>query len=245
MNKFNAPSYQRKVTNHKNRRQAVVSALSTYIKDVVKENGIITFAEPKKFSASYDEVVALHWGKCPKPYMEGEFYDDGVYFELSIPKISRGFVPNAAPLTATRMVELFEIAEAIEAITHAPAPLDEISKEIVALSAIFQKETSEMVGWITDTAIEMNEVRFAEPVSIPALFDGSLIHAVKYALAKVNVSKEKAEQVCLMVESENKLIGKFEKKVPLAICRKNLAGILQLAKEMDKALATAVETVEK
>ena len=43
-----------------------------------------------------------------------------------------------------------------------------------------------------------------------------------------------------MVESKNKLIGKLEKKVPLAICRKNLAALLQLAKEMDKE-----KTVEK
>ena len=46
-----------------------------------------------------------------------------------------------------------------------------------------------------------------------------------------------------MVESENKLIGKFEKKIPLAICRKNLAALLQLAKEMDNAVS--VEPVEK
>ena len=49
MNKFNAPSYQRKVTNHKNRSNAVIAALTSYIQEVVKENGTITFPEPKKF----------------------------------------------------------------------------------------------------------------------------------------------------------------------------------------------------
>lgn len=243
MNKFNAPSYQRKVTNHKNRRNAVIAALTSYIQDVVKENGTITFPEPKKFRMSHDEVVALHWGKCPKPYLEGETYDEGVVLELSIPKISRGFMPSAAPLSSTKMSELIEVAVAIEELTHSPAPLDDLAKEVETLGAIYQKESSEIVAWITDATVEMNEIRFSEPLTIPALFSDAPIIAVKYAFAKSAVSKEKVEQVCLMVESENKLIGKFEKKIPLAICRKNLAALLQLAKEMDKAVS--VEPVEK
>jgi len=244
MNKFNAPSYQRKVTNHKNRRNAVISALTSYIQDVVKENGTITFPEPKKFRMSHDEVVALHWGRCPKPYMEGETYDEGVVLELSIPKISRGFLPNAAPLSSSKMSELMEVAVAIEELTHSPAPLDDLAKEVETLGAIYQKESSEMIAWITEATVEMIEIRFSKPLSIPALFDSSPIVAVKYALAKSPPgSKEKVEQVCLMVEAENKLIGKFEKKVPLAICRKNLAALLQLAKEIDKAVS--VEPVEK
>lgn len=243
MNKFNAPSYQRKVTNHKNRRNAVIAALTSYIQDVVKENGTITFPEPKKFRMSHDEVVALHWGKCPKPYLEGETYDEGVVLELSIPKISRGFLPSAAPLSSTKMSELIEVAVAIEELTHSPAPLDDLAKEVETLGAIYQKESSEIVAWITDATVEMNEIRFSEPLTIPALFSDAPIIAVKYAFAKSSVSKEKVEQVCLIVESENKLIGKFEKKVPLAICRKNLAALLQLAKEMDKAIS--VEPVEK
>lgn len=244
MNKFNAPSYQRKVTNHKNRRNAVIAALTSYIHDVVKENGTITFPEPKKFRMSHDEVVALHWGKCPKPYLEGETYDEGVVLELSIPKISRGFLPPAVPLSSTKMSELMEVAVAIEELTHSPAPLDDLAKEAEALGAIYQKESSEMVAWITEATLEMNEIRFSEPLTIPALFSDAPIMAVKYALAKATSgSKEKVEQVCLMVESENKLIGKFEKKVPLAICRKNLAALLQLAKEMDKVVS--VEPVEK
>lgn len=243
MNKFNAPSYQRKVTNHKNRRNAVIAALTSYIQDVVKENGTITFPEPKKFRMSHDEVVALHWGKCPKPYLEGETYDEGVVLELSIPKISRGFLPSAAPLSSTKMSELIEVAVAIEELTHSPAPLDDLAKEVETLGAIYQKESSEIVAWITDATVEMNEIRFSEPLTIPALFSDAPIIAVKYAFAKSAVSKEKVEQVCLMVESENKLIGKFEKKVPLAICRKNLAALLQLAKEIDKAVS--VEPVEK
>lgn len=243
MNKFNAPSYQRKVTNHKNRRNAVIAALTSYIQDVVKENGTITFPEPKKFRMSHDEVVALHWGKCPKPYLEGETYDEGVVLELSIPKISRGFLPSAAPLSSTKMYELIEVAVAIEELTHSPAPLDDLAKEVETLGAIYQKESSEIVAWITDATVEMNEIRFSEPLTIPALFSDAPIIAVKYAFAKSAVSKEKVEQVCLMVESENKLIGKFEKKIPLAICRKNLAALLQLAKEMDKAVS--VEPVEK
>lgn len=243
MNKFNAPSYQRKVTNHKNRRNAVIAALTSYIQDVVKENGTITFPEQKKFRMSHDEVVALHWGKCPKPYLEGETYDEGVVLELSIPKISRGFLPSAAPLSSTKMSELIEVAVAIEELTHSPAPLDDLAKEVETLGAIYQKESSEIVAWITDATVEMNEIRFSEPLTIPALFSDAPIIAVKYAFAKSAVSKEKVEQVCLMVESENKLIGKFEKKVPLAICRKNLAALLQLAKEIDKAIS--VEPVEK
>lgn len=243
MNKFNAPSYQRKVTNHKNRRNAVIAALTSYIQDVVKENGTITFPEPKKFRMSHDEVVALHWGKCPKPYLEGETYDEGVVLELSIPKISRGFLPSAAPLSSTKMSELMEVAVAIEELTHSPAPLDDLAKEVETLGAIYQKESSEMVAWITDATVEMNEIRFSEPLTIPALFSDAPIIAVKYALAKAAGGNEKVEQVCLMVESENKLIGKFEKKVPLAICRKNLAALLQLAKEIDKAIS--VEPVEK
>lgn len=243
MNKFNAPSYQRKVTNHKNRRNAVIAALTSYIQDVVKENGTITFPEPKKFRMSHDEVVALHWGKCPKPYLEGETYDEGVVLELSIPKISRGFLPSAAPLSSTKMSELIEVAVAIEELTHSPAPLDDLAKEVETLGAIYQKESSEIVAWITDATVEMNEIRFSEPLTIPALFSDAPIIAVKYAFAKSAVSKEKVEQVCLMVESENKLIGKFEKKIPLAICRKNLAALLQLAKEMDNAVS--VEPVEK
>lgn len=244
MNKFNAPSYQRKVTNHKNRRNAVISALTSYIQDVVKENGTITFPEPKKFRMSHDEVVALHWGRCPKPYMEGETYDEGVVLELSIPKISRGFLPNAAPLSSSKMSELMEVAVAIEELTHSPVPLDDLAKEVETLGAIYQKESSEMIAWITEATVEMIEIRFSKPLSIPALFDSSPIVAVKYALAKSTPgSKEKVEQVCLMVEAENKLIGKFEKKVPLAICRKNLAALLQLAKEIDKAVS--VEPVEK
>lgn len=243
MNKFNAPSYQRKVTNHKNRRNAVIAALTSYIQDVVKENGTITFPEQKKFRMSHDEVVALHLGKCPKPYLEGETYDEGVVLELSIPKISRGFLPSAAPLSSTKMSELIEVAVAIEELTHSPAPLDDLAKEVETLGAIYQKESSEIVAWITDATVEMNEIRFSEPLTIPALFSDAPIIAVKYAFAKSAVSKEKVEQVCLMVESENKLIGKFEKKVPLAICRKNLAALLQLAKEMDKAIS--VEPVEK
>lgn len=247
MNKFNAPSYQRKVTNHKNRRNAVIAALTSYIQDVVKENGTITFPEPKKFRMSHDEVVALHWGKCPKPYLEGETYDEGVVLELSIPKISRGFLPSAAPLSSTKMSELMEVAVAIEELTHSPAPLDDLAKEVETLGAIYQKESSEMVAWITDATVEMKEIRFSEPLSIPALFSDAPIIAVKYALAKATAGRkekvEKVEQVCLMVESENKLIGKFEKKVPLAICRKNLAALLQLAKEMDKVVS--VEPVEK
>lgn len=244
MNKFNAPSYQRKVTNHKNRRNAVISALTSYIQDVVKENGTITFPEPKKFRMSHDEVVALHWGRCPKPYMEGETYDEGVVLELSIPKISHGFLPNAAPLSSSKMSELMEVAVAIEELTHSPAPLDDLAKEVDTLGAIYQKESSEMIAWITEATVEMTEIRFSKPLSIPALFDSSPIVAVKYALAKSTPgSKEKVEQVCLMVEAENKLIGKFEKKVPLAICRKNLAALLQLAKEIDKAVS--VEPVEK
>lgn len=243
MNKFNAPSYQRKVTNHKNRRNAVIAALTSYIQDVVKENGTITFPEPKKFRMSHDEVVALHWGKCPKPYLEGETYDEGVVLELSIPKISRGFLPSAAPLSSTKMSELIEVAVAIEELTHSPAPLDDLAKEVETLGAIYQKESSEIVAWITDATVEMNEIRFSEPLTIPALFSDAPIIAVKYAFAKSAVSKEKVEQVCLMVESENKLIGKFEKKIPLAICLKNLAALLQLAKEIDKAVS--VEPVEK
>lgn len=244
MNKLNAPSYQRKVTNHKNRRNAVIAALISYIQDVVKENGTITFPEPKKFRMSHDEVVALHWGKCPKPYLEGETYDEGVVLELSIPKVSRGFLPSASPLSSTNMSELMEVAVAIEELTHSPAPLDDLAKEVETLGAIFQKESSEMIAWITEATVEMKEVRFSESLSIPALFPGAPILAIKYALAKAsNGSNEKVEQVCLIVESENKLIGKFEKKVPLAICRKNLAALLQLAKEMDKAIS--VEPVEK
>lgn len=243
MNKFNAPSYQRKVTNHKNRRNAVIAALISYIQDVVKENGTITFPEPKKFRMSHDEVVALHWCKCPKPYLEGETYDEGVVLELSIPKISRGFLPSAAPLSSTKMSELMEVAVAIEELTHSPAPLDDLAKEVETLGAIYQKESSEIVAWITDATVEMNEIRFSEPLTIPALFSDAPIIAVKYAFAKSAVSKEKVEQVCLMVESENKLIGKFEKKIPLAICRKNLAALLQLAKEIDNAVS--VEPVEK
>lgn len=243
MNKFNAPSYQRKVTNHKNRRNAVIAALISYIQDVVKENGTITFPEPKKFRMSHDEVVALHWGKCPKPYLEGETYDEGVVLELSIPKVSRGFLPSASPLSSTNMSELMEVAVAIEELTHSPAPLDDLAKEVETLGAIYQKESSEIVAWITDATVEMNEIRFSEPLTIPALFSDAPIIAVKYTFAKSAVSKEKVEQVCLMVESENKLIGKFEKKVPLAICRKNLSALLQLAKEMDKAVS--VEPVEK
>lgn len=236
MKKFNSASYQRKVTNHKNRRQAVLSTLTAYIQDVVKENGTITFSEPKKFRMSYDEVVALHWGKCPKPYMEGETYDEGVVLELAIPKISKGFIPQAAPLQTSNMAHLLEIAEAIEAITHSPAPLAEISKEVENLSAIFLKESSEMINWIKDTTEELTEVRFSEPLNIPVL-SGTPIMAVKFTLAKAtDGSKQKVEQVCLMVESENKLIGKFEKKVPLDSCRKHLSSLLTLAKEMDKAI---------
>lgn len=240
MKKFNSASYQRKVTNHKNRRQAVIATLTAYIQDVVKENGTITFPEPRKFKISYDEVVALHWGRCPKPYMEGETYDEGVVLELSIPKISKGFLPNAAPLSSTRMVELLEVAEAIEAITHSPAPLAEISKEVENLNAIFLKESSEMISWIKETTEEMKEVRFAEPVNIPAFISNPIV-AVKFTLAKAtDGSKEKVEQVCLMIESENKLIGKFEKKIQFDTCRKHLPSLLTLAKEMDKALTVAV-----
>lgn len=245
MNKFNAPSYQRKVTNYKNRKSAVVKALTSYIEDVVKENGTIPFPEPKKFKSNYDEVVALHWGRCPKPYMEGETYDEGVVLELSIPKISRGFLPNAMPLASKKMHELLEIAQAIEEVTHSPAPLDDLAKEVDALGAIFQKETSEMIGWITDATMEMSEIRFNAPATLKSLCPDTPILAVKYALAKANGCKEKVEQVCLMIESENKLIGKFEKKIPLVVCRKDLLSILLLAKEIDKAITESVETTKK
>lgn len=236
MKKFNAPSYQRKVTNHKNRRQAVIAALTNYIQDVVKENGTITFPEPKKFKMSYDEVVALHWGRCPKPYMEGETYDEGVVLELSIPKISKGFLPKAAPLSSTRMVELLEVAEVIEELTHSPAPIADWSKEVENLNAIFLKESSEMINWIKETAEELKEIRFNEPLNIPALVNSPIV-AVKFTLAKAtDGSKQKVEQVCLMIESENKLIGKFEKKVQLDICKKHLPSLLTLAKEIDKAI---------
>lgn len=238
MRKFNSASYQRKVTNHKNRRQAVIKTLTSYIQEVVKENGTIRFNEPTKFKMNYDEVVALHWGRCPKPYMEGETYDEGVVLELSIPKISKGFVPQAAPLQTSNMAHLLEVAEAIEALTHSPAPLAEISKEVENLSAIFLKESGEMINWINETTEELKEVRFSEPLNIPA-FSGTPIVAVKFVLAKAtDGSKQKVEQVCLMVESENKLIGKFEKKIPLTTCRKHLASLLTLAKEMDKAIQT-------
>lgn len=240
MNKFNAPSYQRKVTNHKNRRQAVIASLTSYIQDVVKENGTITLPEPRKFRMCYDEVVALHWGRCPKPYLEGETYEEGVVLELSIPKISKGFLPNAQPLSVNKMSELLEIAEAIEEITHSPAPLAELAKEVETLDAIFQKETAEMLAWINEAATEMKEIRFTEPLSLPVLVNSPIV-AVKYTLAKAtDGSKEKVEQVCLMVESENKLIGKFEKKVQLAVCRKNMSALLQLAKEMDNALTKEI-----
>ena len=236
MKKFNAPSYQRKVTNHKNRRQAVIAALTNYIQDVVKENGTITFPEPKKFKMSYDEVVALHWGRCPKPYMEGETYDEGVVLELSIPKISKGFLPKAAPLSSTMMVELLEVAEVIEELTHSPAPIADWSKEVENLNAIFLKESSEMINWIKETAEELKEIRFNEPLNIPALVNSPIV-AVKFTLAKAtDGSKQKVEQVCLMIESENKLIGKFEKKVQLDICKKHLPSLLTLAKEIDKAI---------
>lgn len=236
MNKFNAASYQRKVTNHKNRRNAVIAALTSYIQDVVKECGTITFPEPKKFKMSHDEVVALHWGRCPKPYMEGETYEEGVVLELSIPKISKGFLPGATPLISKRMVELLEVAEAIEAQTHSPAPIAELSKEVEVLNAIYLKETTEMIAWINETADEMKEIRFAEPLDLPALVNSPIV-AVKYTLAKAtDGSKEKVEQVCLMVKSENKLIGQFEKKVQLAICRKDMSALLALAKAMDKSV---------
>ncbi len=236
MNKFNAPSYQRKVTNHKNRRNAVISALTNYIQDVVKENGTITFPEPKKFKMSYDEVVALHWGRCPKPYMEGETYDEGVVLELSFPNVSKGFLPNAAPLSTSRMVELIEIAEAIEVITHSPAPIADWSKEVENLNAIFLKESSEIINWIKEAIGEVKEVRFGEPLNIPALAAAPIV-AVKFTLAKAtDGSKQKVEQVCLMVESENKLIGKFEKKLQFDICKKHLPSLLTLAKEIDKAI---------
>lgn len=238
MKKFNAPSYQRKVTNHKNRRQAVIATLTAYIQDVVKENGTITFDEPKKFKMTHDEVKALHWGRCPKPYMEGETYDEGVVLELSIPKVSKGFIPTAVPMTANNMSELLEVAEAVEAITHSPAPLAEISKEVENLNAIFLKEATEMINWVKETAEEVKEIRFNEPLNLPGLLTGSSILAVKYTLAKAtDGSKQKVEQVCLMVESENKLIGKFEKKIPFDTCRKHLTSLLTLAKEMDKVLA--------
>lgn len=240
MKKFNAASYQRKVTNHKNRRQAVIATLTSYIQDVVKENGTITFPEPQKFKMSYDEVVALHWGRCPKPYMEGETYDEGVVLELSIPKRSKGFVPNAAPLSSTRMVELLEVAEAIEAITHSPAPLADISKEVDNLNAIFLKEASEMINWIKETAEEVKEIKFNEPLNIPGLVNSPIV-AVKFTLAKAtDGSKQKVEQVCLMIESENKLIGKFEKKVQFETCNKHLASLLTLAKAIDNALVPVV-----
>lgn len=236
MKKFNGASYQRKVTNHKNRRQAVIAALTNYIQDVVKENGTITFPEPKKFKMSYDEVVALHWGRCPKPYMEGETYDEGVVLELSIPKISKGFLPKAAPLSSTRMVELLEVAEVIEELTHSPAPIADWSKEVENLNAIFLKESSEMINWIKETAEELKEIRFNEPLNIPALVNSPIV-AVKFTLAKAtDGSKQKVEQVCLMIESENKLIGKFEKKVQLDICKKHLPSLLTLAKEIDKSI---------
>lgn len=236
MKKFNSASYQRKVTNYKNRRKAVIATLTSYIQDVVKENGTISFGEPRKFRMSYDEVVALHWGKCPKPYMAGETYDEGVVLELAIPKISKGFLPQAAPLSTDNMAHLLEVAEAIEEITHSPAPLVEISKEVENLSAIFLKESAEMINWIKEASEEMKEIRFSEPVNIP-VFANTPIVAVKFTLAKAtDGSKQKVEQVCLMVESENKLIGKFEKKVPLDTCRKHLTSLLTLAKEMDKAL---------
>lgn len=236
MKKFNSASYQRKVTNYKNRRLAVIETLTSYIQDVVKENGTITFGEPKKFKMCYDEVVALHWGRCPKPYMAGETYDEGVVLELSIPKTSKGLLPQAAPLQTSNMAHLLEIAEAIEALTHSPVPLDEISKEVENLGAIFLKESSEMINWIKEATEEQKEIRFKEPLNIP-IFSGTPIVAVKYVLAKAtDGSKEKVEQVCLMVESENKLIGKFEKKVPLDTCRKHLASLLTLAREMDRAM---------
>lgn len=238
MNKFNAPSYQRKITNHKNRRNAVIVALTSYIQDVVKDNGTITFPEPKKFRMSHDEVVALHWGKCPKPYLPGEFYDEGVVMELNIPKISHGFLPSVTPLSSTNMSELMEVAIVLEELTHSPAPLDDLAKEVENLGAIYQKEFSEIVAWITEAAVEMKEIRFSKPLSISALFSDAPIIAVKYALAKAtNGSKEKVEQVCLIVESENKLIGKFEKKVPLANSFHGLAALMQIAKEMDKTIS--------
>lgn len=236
MNKFNAASYQRKVTNHKNRRATVIKSLSSYIEDVVKESGTVTFSEPIKFKMSHDDVVALHWGQCPKPYLAGEFYNEGVVLELSIPKASRGFVPGATPLSKTRMTELIEVAEAVEAVTHSPAPLVELRKEVEALNSIYLKETSEMIEWINRTVNEKKEIRFKEPVEISVLADTPIV-AIRLAVAKVQGSKEKTEQVCLLVQSENKLIGQFEKKVPLTSCRKNLDGILTLAKEIDKALA--------
>ncbi len=236
MNKFNAPSYQRKVTNHKNRRNAVISALTNYIQDVVKENGTITFPEPKKFKMSYYEVVALHWGRCPKPYMEGETYDEGVVLELSFPSVSKGFLPNATPLSTSRMVELIEIAEAIEVITHSPAPIADWSKEVENLNAVFLKESSEMINWIKEAIEEVKEVRFGEPLNIPALAAAPIV-AVKFTLAKAtDGSRQKVEQVCLMVESENKLIGKFEKKLQFDICKKHLPSLLTLAKEIDNAI---------
>lgn len=239
MRKFNSASYQRKVTNHKNRRQAVIANLTSYIQDVVKENGTITFPEPQKFKMSYDEVVALHWGRCPKPYMEGETYDEGVVLELSIPKISKGFLPNAAPLSSSKMVELLEVAEAIESLTHSPAPLVEWRKEVDSLNAIYLKEATEMINWIKETTEEIKEIRFNEPLNIPGLVNSPIV-AVKFTLAKAtDGSKQKVEQVCLMIESENKLIGKFEKKVQLDTCNKHLASLLTLAKEMDKALVSA------
>ena len=241
MKKFNASSYQRKVTNHKNRRQTVIKTLTSYIQDVVKENGTIKFNEPIKFKMSYDEVVALHWGRCPKPYMEGDFYDECVVLELSIPKVSKGFLPSTAPMLADNMSNLLEVAEVIEAITHSPAPLADIAREIENLNAIFFKESSEMINWINETVENTKEIRFSEPLNIP-VFSSTHIVAVKFVLAKAtDGSREKVEQVCLMVDSENKLVGKFEKKIPLALCRNHLASLLTLAKEIDKALAVVVE----
>lgn len=240
MKKFNAASYQRKVTNHKNRRQAVIAAMTNYIQDVVKENGTITFPEPKKFKMSYDEVVALHFGRCPKPYMEGETYDVGVVLELSIPKISKGFLPKAVPLSSTRMVELLEVAEAIEELTHSPAPIADWSKEVDNLNAIFLKESSEMIDWIKETIDEANEVRLTEPLNISVFSNTPILAVSKQRVKDKTRNNLLVEHVCLMVESENKLIGKFEKKVKFDTCPKQLTPLLTLAKAIDMSLAVVV-----
>lgn len=236
MNKFNAPSYQRKVTNYKNRRQAVRKTLTHYIAEVVKENGPITFEEPRKVSSSQFNVTSLSYGRCPLPYAanpETETYDDGVIMHLAVAKLSKGFIPSMASLDNEHDIDsLLVLATEVEKATHSPIPLDELAKEVEALAAIKVKESVEMTAWIDAAVKEVGEIRSPEPLSVPGIIADPVV-AVKIASAKSVDGKEKVDQVCLCYMAENKLCGAFEKKSPLAGRGKHLTGLLQLAKAID------------
>lgn len=237
MKKFNAASYQRKVTNYKNRRKAVRQSLYTYIEEVVKE-GAVTFKEPLDVTVAGFKIESLHWSKCPIEFVPGEFHEEGIVAKVDV---KGSILQGTYPLGKDKSMDhLMMIATAIESETHSPFPLDETAKEIETLHAIAKKEKKEMCDWIEEALKEVGEVRFSEELETSLMMFN--IIGVAYTSAKKigGARGEKEEQVCLLYMDSNKLCGSFVAKQQMANCTRSLSGLLKLAKAIDSVINTNV-----